>query len=116
MSAITQHCARCRRPAPDQLSSEFLEWEASGETGEQVICPGCLTLGEERAIADDADETAEAGRDILLKEAEAHRRLAHLKSTTDKLTDEVVALIEEARTEGYAEGYEEGRWAGLPTD
>jgi hypothetical protein len=66
MNAMTQHCARCRRPAPDQLSSEFLEWEALGETGEQVICPGCLTLGEEQAITDDAFETAAPAHDQIV--------------------------------------------------
>jgi len=63
MNTAAEYCARCRRPAPDQLSDEFLEWEADvppDENGEvKVICPGCVTLGEERGIADDASETAE---------------------------------------------------------
>ena len=71
MSVTTQHCARCRRPTPDQLSAEFLEWEALGETGKEVICPGCLTLGEERAIGDDANETAKAAAGMSVDDLRA---------------------------------------------
>jgi len=63
MNTAAEYCARCRRPAPEEASDEFVEWEADGppdENGEvRVICPGCLTLGEERGIADDASETSE---------------------------------------------------------
>jgi hypothetical protein len=72
MTPEPEHCARCRRLAPDQTSDEFLEWEALGETGEEVICPGCLTLGEERALGDDALETHAEGLRLLADEAESH--------------------------------------------
>lgn len=55
---MTQHCARCRRAAPDQLSGEFLEWESPDDTGDQVVCPGCITGVEERAIYEDGVLTA----------------------------------------------------------
>jgi len=59
MSISTQDCARCHRPVPDQVSDEFLSWETLDETGEQLICPRCLTPGQERAVAGDGDATGE---------------------------------------------------------
>lgn len=52
------YCRRCRRPAPDQASQEFLDWEATEEG--YPICPGCLTGREEQAMAEDAMDTLEA--------------------------------------------------------
>jgi hypothetical protein len=63
-----QHCSRCKRPAPDELSVEFLDWEAESD-GTTVICPGCLTLGEENAIADDMLATEEAARELEAEDA-----------------------------------------------
>jgi len=64
----TIHCARCRRAAPPQDSDESLEWEAIDETGDEVICPGCVTLAEEMIIATDADETARRADDLMRAE------------------------------------------------
>jgi hypothetical protein len=51
-----EYCERCRRPAPAWESDEYVEWEAielpDGEVG--VICPGCITGGEQREILEDA--------------------------------------------------------------
>ena len=63
MSISTQGCARCHRPVPDQFSDEFLSWEAD-ETGEQLICPGCLTPGQARATAGDGDVAGETATAI----------------------------------------------------
>ena len=53
-----QFCLRCRRPAPPHESTEFCEWEASaGDGGATVICPGCITLGEENAMLKDVEDT-----------------------------------------------------------
>jgi hypothetical protein len=60
MSISTQDCVRCHRPVPDQVSDEFLSWEALDETREQLICPRCLTADQERAIAGDGDATDKA--------------------------------------------------------
>ena len=83
MNTPAEYCARCRRPAPDELADEFLEWEASvppDENGEaKVICPGCVTLGEERGIADDASETAEvAGPGAIAGQGPADKATAAL--------------------------------------
>lgn len=51
-----EHCARCRRSAPDQESGDFLEWEAMSDG---IVCPGCLTGEEENAFFDDFAELAE---------------------------------------------------------
>ena len=59
MSISTQACARCHRPVPDQVSDEFLSWETLDETGEQLICPRCLTPRQERAVAGEGDTTGE---------------------------------------------------------
>lgn len=54
-----ERCTRCQRPAPPVESFAFLEWEAADEEG-NIICPGCLTGGEQRAIDEDAMEMVEA--------------------------------------------------------
>jgi hypothetical protein len=45
-------CRRCLRPRPPWNSLASVDWEPIVEEGEVtgVICPGCLTLREERAI------------------------------------------------------------------
>lgn len=52
---MTEYCQRCRREAPASDGYDYLGWEATDD-GEGIICPGCLTLGEETAI--EADNTA----------------------------------------------------------
>jgi hypothetical protein len=69
----TQHCMRCKRPAPSEDSDEFVDWEAADETGDQVICPGCLNSEEETAIAEDAMATAEEAQELLESEAAADK-------------------------------------------
>jgi hypothetical protein len=64
MSISIQDCARCHRPVPDQVSDEFLSWEALDETGEQLICPRCLTPSQERAVAGDGHATGETAAGI----------------------------------------------------
>jgi hypothetical protein len=55
-------CARCARPAPIELdgpggsasgSWNYAEWELSGDDGEELVCPGCLTRLDHQAIAED---------------------------------------------------------------
>ncbi|MER7927052.1 hypothetical protein ABTY96_28500 [Streptomyces sp. NPDC096057] len=58
-----EHCARCRRPAPEQDSKEFMDWEATADG--LPVCPGCLTLLDEQyadeAVMDLADEATPDG-------------------------------------------------------
>ena len=51
-TTIRRRCARCLRPAPPLDSPHALQWQLIAEDGEVtgVICPGCLTLSEERTI------------------------------------------------------------------
>jgi hypothetical protein len=69
----TQHCMRCKRLAPPEDSDEFVDWEAADETGDQVICPGCLNSEEETAIAEDSMATAEEAQELLESEAAAEQ-------------------------------------------
>jgi hypothetical protein len=52
MTDDEERCSRCRRLAPSPDAVEYLEWEAADD-GEAMICPGCLTGGEEQAIDED---------------------------------------------------------------
>jgi hypothetical protein len=54
----TQHCARCKRQAPEETSDEFSTWEVIDELGDEIVCEGCLLLVEERAIQEDSLLTA----------------------------------------------------------
>ena len=49
-------CCRCGRTSTVE-AADTGEWEAYGETGEQMICPGCLTSEEEHERAEDAMDT-----------------------------------------------------------
>ena len=52
-SGPTSACRRCQHPAPDLDEPAALYWELiPGDDGEVVgvICEGCLTLREQRAI------------------------------------------------------------------
>lgn len=51
-----QHCDRCGRPAPDQESADFTEWEAVGD-GTTVLCPDCITPAEHQAMIEDMPRT-----------------------------------------------------------
>ena len=55
-----EHCDRCRREAPAWESPEYVEWEANVRDDGSVggICPGCLTLEEEKGIQDDMAQLA----------------------------------------------------------
>jgi hypothetical protein len=70
MAEGIEQCERCRRPAPPWESYEYLEWEttqrADGSVG--VICPGCLTLGEENAIAADMEQLAADTEELRRRE------------------------------------------------
>jgi hypothetical protein len=93
MSISTQSCARCDRPVPDQLSDEFLDWEALDETGDQLICPGCLTLGEERAVAGEGCATDKAAAAIAQsKDADLRGKVA------EELCGRVTALVSDMVT------------------
>ncbi len=46
-------CCRCGRTSTVE-AADTSEWEATGETGEQMICPGCLTGQEQREVDEDA--------------------------------------------------------------
>lgn len=48
----TEKCERCKRDAPPVDGDEFIYWEALSSGG--LICPGCVTLGEQQATDDDA--------------------------------------------------------------
>ena len=94
MSISTQDCARCHRPVPDQLSDEFLSWEALDETGEQLICPMCLTPDQEQAIADDRDATSETAAVAQLHDGDLDKVAADLRDKvaeelSDKLAEEL---------------------------
>jgi hypothetical protein len=78
----TQHCLRCKRPAPSEDSDELSYWEAADETGDQVICPGCLNSEEETAIAEDAMATAEEAQELQAREAAAARHTNGVSRTT----------------------------------
>lgn len=52
---IEESCSRCRRSAPGIEASEYVSWEVD-EVG-ALICPGCLTHEEQRAIAEDFVES-----------------------------------------------------------
>lgn len=59
--SIESHCARCLRPAPpdDDRSIEALEWTTltyadRDTTG--VVCPDCITPGEQQSMDDDVME------------------------------------------------------------
>lgn len=64
---MEQHCARCRRLAPAQESSEFGDWEALGD-GSEVICPGCITGAEQQRM----DEEVMDVLDVLEMERHWH--------------------------------------------
>lgn len=98
-----QRCARCRRPMPPVESDEYSSWEALGGPDDQVICPGCITLGEENAIR---DEMAEVARDIAL----AERVTAGLQGTYDGTC---VACLQPTDTGLGFEGEAEWIIAGL---
>jgi hypothetical protein len=51
-SGPTSACRRCQRPAPPLDEPTALYWELIVEDGEVVgvMCVGCLTLHEQRAI------------------------------------------------------------------
>lgn len=53
---MSTYCARCRRPAPAEESAAYVDWEAAGPDGVEVICPDCITGGEQQAM----DETVAA--------------------------------------------------------
>ena len=69
MPDMTQHCARCKREAPEQESDEFLTWEVIDEVGDVVVCEGCLTLAEENSIYSDGLATAVEAGAMTAKEA-----------------------------------------------
>ena len=87
---------------PNQLSAEFVGWKALDEAGIQLICPGCVTLGEAKAVSGDGDTTGEAlarsnGSALTDKvAADPYRRLAMLVSEmlTALVSDMVVGLEE----------------------
>lgn len=45
------HCARCRIASVAISDPTFSDWETL--TGDEMICPGCITLAEEVQIDDD---------------------------------------------------------------
>ena len=102
MSIATQDCDRCHRRMPNQLSAEFVRWKALDEAGVQLICPGCVTLGEAIAFSGDGGTTGEALAQwdgaALTGEvaADPYRRLAMLVSEmlTALVSDMVVGLEE----------------------
>jgi hypothetical protein len=49
-------CSRCGR-VTSEMAKDFCEWEVE-EDGETMICPGCLTSGEEAAIYEDVELTS----------------------------------------------------------
>lgn len=51
-------------PDVDAEGTDHDEWEALGEHGDQVICPGCLTGVEEQAIYEDGVLTALAADEL----------------------------------------------------
>jgi hypothetical protein len=61
-------CSRCRREAPAEESDAFTSWEVESD-GETLICPGCLTLGEENAIVDDAVQTEIEARQLEVEDS-----------------------------------------------
>jgi hypothetical protein len=69
MTSVEQ-CERCRRPAPPWEDDEYSTWEASeradGSVG--VMCPGCLTLVEENAIAVDMQQLAADADELRRRE------------------------------------------------
>jgi len=103
MSNWIQDCAVCHRPVPDQLSDEFLSWEALDETGEQLICARCLMPGQARAVAGEGDATgklvaatAQSGdADLRDKAADLRDMVSvHLSGmVTALLRDMVTALL-----------------------
>jgi hypothetical protein len=61
MTEGIEQCERCRRVAPSWEADEYVTWEATERADGSVvgiICPGCLTLGEENAIAADMEQLA----------------------------------------------------------
>jgi len=109
MSISTQDCAVCHRPVPEQLSDEFLGWEAMDETGERLICPRCVKPGQERAIMGDGDAPGRGlaaigqSHDADLRDKAADLRdmvSAHLSGmVTALLSDVVTALLSDRVTE-----------------
>jgi len=93
MSISTHDCARCHRPVPDLLSDDFLSWQALGESGEQLICPGCLTPDRGRAVAGEGDATG------MAKEAVGQSHEADLRDkVTADLKDKVAVLVSDMVT------------------
>ena len=62
-----ERCARCDRKAPSLKSQAILEWDASGQEGDSVICPNCLTEAEQQVMNEDMTGLAEKVRENRLR-------------------------------------------------
>ena len=97
-----QDCSRCHRPVPDQLSDEFLGWEALDGTSNQLICPGCLTEDQQRVHSGDSDATGKGAWDISeSQDADLRDKVtADLRvRVTALVSDMVTALVSDMVTE-----------------
>jgi len=61
---MTQHCARCKREAPEQESDEFVTWEVIDTVTGEVVCERCFN-----SIYRDALATAVEAGEMTAKEA-----------------------------------------------
>ncbi|GAA4559497.1 hypothetical protein [Pseudonocardia xishanensis] len=68
---MPQHCDRCRREAPTQDSTAFLDWEAIGD-GSDVRCPDCVTGAEQQAVDDDMMDLQQAADDAEFRRITGH--------------------------------------------
>jgi hypothetical protein len=62
-----ERCARCDRKAPSLKSQAILEWDASGQEGDSVICSNCLTEAEQQVMNEDMTGLAEKARENRLR-------------------------------------------------
>src|SRR3712207_211748 len=77
---IRQVCARCGRPAPPEESDDYVEWEALGPDGSEVVCGRCIIGAEQQAMDEAVMHLEEKVRENRLRRMAQRQGLTLQKS------------------------------------
>jgi hypothetical protein len=105
-----ERCARCDRKAPSLKSQAILEWDASGQEGDSVICPNCLTEAEQQVMNEDMTGLAEKVRENRLRRMADRQgyRLTKSRRRDPRAIDYGSYWLADASTNGHVLGEQWG--------